>query len=345
MKFLFSISGIGLGHTIRQKAIIDELKRREEDSEIVVFGYKNSYNYFKKRFKTYDILGHSFSGNKCETSSFNIIIDNFFYIFIFFIDFFNVFFRMLFIRPNLVIVDGDPVVVLASKLAFRKIVYVYNYDLNEVKFVKRKIHAQRGFFWVVLKLVYKLSSKVIIPVLTQEKRVEGKINYVSQIIREKEKELKLKKKPILISTGGSDFGVDFVDHILEVADEFNEDFIVFGLDRKDKKNVKFFKFSEDFLDYLKLSKGLICLAGHNTLSEALFFKKAILVFYIKGLIEHEQNINLVKDYVMVGDNCGDFKEILKNYLNNIKLLENKVKKLDLKGDGAKQAVDIILSLK
>ena len=54
---------------------------------------------------------------------------------------------------------------------------------------------------------------------------------------------------------------------------------------------------------------------------------------------------LAKDYIMKGETSGNIKKLLEKYLNNIKSLEGKVKKLNVKGDGAKKAVDIILSLK
>lgn len=353
MKVLFAVTGIGLGHVIREEAIINELKKRERDAEILVMGFGTSFNYFKDKFKTYRIIGHRLSGDVCKTSSFKMIMENLLYFFVFFIDFFSVLFRLLFIRPDLVVVDADPVVVYASKVACRKIVYIWNYDLNEVKFIKKKVSIQRGGVWLFVKTCYLFSNKVIIPVLLQKERVEGKVNYIGKIIRpysklskkDLMKKLKLKKEPLIVGIGGSEFGKEFVEEILRVADEFKEDFIVFGLDWKNKKNVRFFKFKENFLDYLKVSKGVICLAGHNTLSEALAFGKPILVFHIKGLIEHEQNIDIIKDFVMEGKICNDFKELLKNYLNNLSLLRSKAKKLNLNGNGTKEAVDIILSLK
>ncbi|MEK6826163.1 MAG: glycosyltransferase family protein, partial [Nanoarchaeota archaeon] len=66
-------------------------------------------------------------------------------------------------------------------------------------------------------------------------------------------------------------------------------------------NVISLPFKNNFLEYLKISKAVISLAGHCTLSEILFYKKAALIYPIANLLEHYQNAQLMKDYVMLGD--------------------------------------------
>ena len=53
MKILFAISGIGLGHSIRCSAVVNELK----DHEIIIAGFGESYNYFKDKLDTYKFHG------------------------------------------------------------------------------------------------------------------------------------------------------------------------------------------------------------------------------------------------------------------------------------------------
>ena len=46
MKYLFVITGIGLGHSVREDAIIRELIKQDKDAEIRVATYGLALKYF-----------------------------------------------------------------------------------------------------------------------------------------------------------------------------------------------------------------------------------------------------------------------------------------------------------
>ena len=50
MKYLFVITGIGLGHCTREEAVIKELLNKDKNAKIHIATFGTAYNYFKKRF-------------------------------------------------------------------------------------------------------------------------------------------------------------------------------------------------------------------------------------------------------------------------------------------------------
>ena len=173
------------------------------------------------------------------------------------------------------------------------------------------------------------------------------IKYVNPIIREYKqkknlmKKLKLEKHPIIIMLGGSDYGLELAKKILVLVRKYKEEFIVFGGTKKISKN--HFKFKENFLDYLSVSKGVITLAGNLTLSESLAMKKPILAFPIKNHVEQQLNAFLVKDYINIGDE--NIEKSLYNFITNLNNIQKKLNKTSFKRDGAKQVVNLLYKIK
>src|SRR3989344_4676755 len=108
------------------------------------------------------------------------------------------------------------------------------------------------------------------------------------------------------------------------------------------------KFKENFLEYLKVSKAVITLAGHSTLSEIVVHKKPALIFpiqnhleqYINGYVLQKNNLALVKNLKEI--NPEILKKHIQEFLKKENKFENNLKKLNLTGNGAKQAAEIIM---
>lgn len=160
-------------------------------------------------------------------------------------------------------------------------------------------------------------------------------------------ELGLKKKPILVTIGGAKFGLKLVKNIINAASYYDEEFIVFGVNLKPKSdNVTVLPFKSNFLEYLKVGKALISLAGHTTLSEVLVYKKPSLIFPIPYYLEQHQNIHLMNDYCIKG-NMEELGLIytrnkLTELLNKIENLQGKLKNYNINKNGATEAAEIIL---
>ena len=87
MKIFFIITGIGLGHTMREIAIINELKKRDKNLKIKIAGFENSYNYFKNKYDTVKIHGSKFPQSSFNVNSFKVMLYNLPYIFYFISDY------------------------------------------------------------------------------------------------------------------------------------------------------------------------------------------------------------------------------------------------------------------
>lgn len=351
MKYLFIITGIGLGHALREKAIIDEILKRQTNSEIHIATYGTALNYFKKFYQTTKIFGHRFQGTDLKFSKIKFFFSNIGYPFTYVIDLIHLIKLIKKLKPDKVIIDVQPVGIAAAKLTRREIISIYNLDTDRLK--KKEITNPQ--FIKLIKKVYKKSDKVIIPVLTQNKGKKKNIYYINPIVRSSPKDLppkqklmkklNLKKEPILVTIGGSQFGLPIIKTIIKIAPKFDEHFIIFGIDYKDK-NVIGYKFKENFLEYLKISKAVITTAGHNTLSEILIFKKPAIIFQIKNYTEQIQNAELVKDAKLsLVSNFTEDSKIIERLIR--KLLKNKDKliknlnKLNVKASGASEAFNII----
>ncbi len=358
MKYLFVITGIGLGHCTRDDSIIREIKNKDKDAKIHIATFGNAYDYFKKSFQITELNGQEFSDTKPKVNSFKILMNNLKYP--------KYYFNNLKILkelinkfdPDVIISDAQPEGIAAAKESKKKSVFIFNLDLNHTKYNKKF-----GLYtWFVIKSVkfgYKNADKIIIPILTQTPRIEGRKYYINPIIREHParlkdevslmKELGFEKRPILVTIGGSRFGIKLIKTILLAAKYYDETFIIFGVNLKPlSKNVICLPFKQNFLEYLKISKAVITLAGHSTLSEILFYRKPAIVYPIDNLLEQYQNAQLTKDIFMVKNlneiSLIEMRNTLNEFLKKIEEYERKVLEKKYVINGAFQAANIIIDL-
>ncbi len=355
MKTLFVITGIGLGHTIRQEPIINEVKKK---SEVMITGFDISYNYFKNRYNTFRILGHVFYGNNLRTSNLRIILENLIYPLFLFVDTLFLSYLILKYNINTVVVDAEPCGLLAGKLTGRKTVIIYNLDLKKLIKFRKKKQFDFGLLLIelIVKLSYSMADRVVIPTLDKKCKNESNMSYIEPIVRIKPGKLKsrkllmkklgFEKEPILVTIGGSNFGIPLIKELIIVAKDFNEQFVIFGGNFRTKGNVKCFKFKKNFLEYLKISKCVIGSFGHSTLSEIFVYNKAALVFPINGLIEHELNLIDLKEYIKTADfstiTKTKLRKMISNLLKDRTRLQEGISKLGFRGEGVSEAVKLIL---
>jgi len=356
MKYLFVITGIGLGHATREDSIITEILNKDKNAKIHIATFGTAYNYFKKRFPLTLLEGQKFSDTTPNINTFKVFMSNLNYPKIYFKNIKIIKEVIKKFDPDVVIVDAQPEGTAAAKDMNKKIVFIYNLDLDEINYDKN-FGVYTWFLIKSLKFNYKNADKIIIPVLTQTPRIEGKKYYVNPIVREHParladevtlmRELGFEKRPILVTIGGSKFGMRLIKNIIQVARYYDEQFVVFGLNLKPTaKNVVCLPIKNNFLEYLKISKAVITLAGHSTLSEILFYKKAALVFAISNYIEQYQNIQLIKDVAMIGDleniSLIDLRNTLNEFFKKIDNYERKIREKKFLINGAFQAANIIV---
>ncbi|MBS3141037.1 hypothetical protein J4405_02740 [Candidatus Woesearchaeota archaeon] len=361
MKVTFVITGIGMGHIARESAIIDKLKRNVKELEISIIGNKKVCDYFKGKFEVAEIHGHNFPEGNFKVNLLKMLLHNLNYPFYYYKDYETIKNHLIQFNPDCLIVDSEPLGVKAGSLLGKKIFFIYNLDLNTwAEFDKHKKltfmqKIQSKYFFKIVDYCYRNSTLVFLPGI-KKKTDEKNVRYVNPIIRKMPIELpdvntlmrkhELEKKPILITLGGSFFGKNIVEEIVEISKNINEEFVIFGYnEEKVIGNVRLYKFREDFLEYLKICKGVIILAGHNSLMETIVYKKPALVFPIKNYIEHYVNMYEYKEYIMhkLMKDTGFLKVHIENFINAIPKIQEKLDKLEeIKGNGADEIVKEIL---
>ncbi len=341
MKLLFVITGFGYGDTIRCEAVIQEIIKKNKKTEIIVIGYDNSYSYFKNKFPTLKMQGYNFPDYNLEFKTHRFLIKNFYLPASWVITLQRYRNKIKKFNPDLIISDFEPIANLISNSLDKKCLTIFAYDPEEFQHYDKKnskLRIQANF----IEKIYNSSYKVIIPNI-KNKKSQGNIIYVNPIIKKPKlpsakilmKKLKLKKQPIIVMLGGSDYGLKLAQKINKLSKHYKEDFIFFGA--KKKISNKHFIFKKNFLEYLKVSKAVITLAGNLTISEALIFKKPLLIFPIKNHVEQILNAYSVRDCALIG-NPRDIKQTLDEFFK----FKPKIK--NIKSNGAEQVADIIAKL-
>lgn len=347
MRILFVVTGFGYGDTVRIKLLLEELKKRKNDLGIMFLGYDHSYDYFHGKYPTLKISGYNFPDSNMKFKTNRFLLKNFYLPVAWYKDYMRHKKKIQEFNPDIVISDFEPVANIIAKKLGKKCISIFGYDPNlfEKYPDKNKNLAIQDKY---IREIYDKSDMVIVPAF-KKKDDYGNVRYVSIMTDASQNrlaskselmaKLKLKKEPIVVMLGGSNYGVNLAKSILKMSDIFGEDFIFFG--SKKKIPGLHFRFAKNFLEYLKVSKAVITLAGKLTLSECLIFKKPMLVFPIENHIEQLMNAYSIRNISIKGD-IHDIEGSIRNLLEHIKELESKMKFLDIKADGAEEAVNIIL---
>lgn len=355
MKIVSVITGIGYGHTIREAAILEELEKN--GAEIIIASYGNALEYFKQVYKTLEIDGPVFPEKDSRFSSMKTIFINIKLPYFYMKNYFKL--KRLFkaFNPDAVIADFEPLPLFMEKK--RPHFLIFNFDpLQYKEYIKnksKKFRVQSRYISLIYNRARKISAPVIIPTL--EKHNQGKFNFINPVIRKLPKlsqeelleKLNIKKPPILIMFGGSHFSTELLYKLQEVLPRIDEEFIIFTykISGDSHDNITFLPFKENFLEYLKASKGIITQAGHVTLSETVALKKPSLIFPISNFIEQELNAYFAKKHnVSIVEQNKDYTEgqllsIINRFISSIPELERNLEKLHIETNGAEQAAAII----
>jgi len=343
MRVLFVITGFGFGDSIRSECIINEIIKNKKN-KVMILGYDFSYEYFKKKFKILKIQGYKFPDYGLEFKTSEFLIKNVHLPLAWLITIAKNIKEIRKFNPDIVVSDFEPVANLIARKIGKKCISIFGYDIREYSKIRQnpKLRLQAKY----IERVYKNSDLVLIPSFNKKKNL-GNIIYVNPIIRKyKQKEKKklmgklgLKKEPIVVMLGGSNYGMGLAKRIKEFAKEIDENFIFFG-GKKALDNKHFRGFNRNYLEYLTVSKGIITLGGMLSLSEGLYFKKPMLVFPIKNHVEQILNSMAVKKYAYVGDE-KKLKKCLFNFINNLDKHKKMANNANIKFNGEKEIVEIL----
>src|SRR3989344_2335081 len=357
MRVVSVITGIGYGHSIREAAILKELEKN--GAEIIVASYGNALEYFRHTHTTLEIEGPKFPERNSRFSTMKTIMMNLKLPIVYARNYLKL--KRLFkaFNPDIIICDFEPLPLYMERK--KPHFLVFNFDPLQykeyVKENKKSYWAQSKYVSLIYNRARKISAPIIIPSFEKHSTHSKGYNFINPIIRklpklsEKEllQKLNLKKPPILIMFGGSHFSTELLYKIQEALPEIEEEFIVFtyNLSGESYSNVTFLPFKENFLEYLKASKGVITQAGHCTISECIALKKPSLLFPIPNFIEQELNAYYTKKQkISIVEDKKDFTKkelisIIEKFITAIPELEKNLEKINLEINGAEQAAAII----
>lgn len=354
MKVLFLVTGVGYGDATREHANIIALLKRDKKNKVVIGCYDNSYEYFKNKFSTIKISGYKIPGRNLKFQLVNFIAKNYNLPFNWVSSVLLLKNKLSKFKPDIIVSDFEPSAILLSKMINRRCIILFGYDpiLFRKYYSKNKVSMKVYFESKYFESIYNMADKVIIPSIFNGFKKIGKYNYVNPIVRSiiKQKgskvlmkKLGFKKPPIVIMLGGSDFGHSIVMELLKIAHKFNEEFIIFGSRLKGIKtrNVRYIPFKDNFYDYLKISKGVVTLAGQLTLTECLLYRKPFIAYPIKDHVEQLLNAEALKAVGIIGSDPRNIKKDIERMLKNTKKIVNSIKKLKIKTNGSSQVVDLI----
>lgn len=361
MKVLFFVTGVGYGDATREHANIVALLERDPKAKVMVAAYDNSYEYFKDKFRTVKIKGYRIPGSGMEFRVLPFILSNLFLPFSWMFTSFRLRKEIKKFNPDIVVTDFEPSGITAAKMVNKRCVTVFGYNPDTLKEYLKTNKLSRKC-WLEAKYFENLYDKAdfaVIPNLLGAKKHSILYYYVNPIIRQKPSDLPnkrdlmkkfgMKKEPIIVMLGGSNFGLRLARNLQKVAAKMDEEFLVFGSHKalKESRNFKHIRFTEDFLEYLKTAKAVITLGGQKMLTESLAFRKPILVFPIKDHIEQLMNAYTLRDVAMVGEGISkdELRHQVHKFLGGLPKLQAKMDRLSIEFNGAQQFAKLLEDFK
>jgi len=313
-KILFGVCGVGYGHAVRSRILIEYLKKKHE---VMIIAGMCAHSYLKDLKNIYWVDGLEFAFKNERVANLNTIFKNIKKIS-------NKNYSQLKnlknkidkFKPDAVISDWELFSVYYAK---DKKIKLTCFD-NEHYLLKgdykipawHKIDYLKAYF--ITKL-YDVENIICVILPGQKFKKNSNILSVMPIIR---KQL-INKKPnnkdfILVYKSIARF-----DNLAEVLKKSNDNFVIYGYDiEKKEDNLTFKKFSEDgFCKDLINCKAVICSAGMNLIGEALYLKKPLYLIPVKGHFEQILNAAYVKE-----NNYGDVCEEIKSENVNKFLSDN-----------------------
>ncbi|MFH0798368.1 MAG: glycosyltransferase family protein [Candidatus Woesearchaeota archaeon] len=359
MRVLFVVTGVGLGDSVRVDTIINEFRRDNPKNKFLIAAYANSYDYFKDKYPTINITGYRIPGKGMRFRVLPFLFKNIILPFAWFFTALGLKRQVKKFNPDVVVSDFEPTGVVLAKLVKKPCIMLFGFDPMMYKRFKseNKVSAIMAMQAKYLEKVYAQGKYVVIPTLLGVKRRSLIYTYINPICKSKPeglaskralmKSLGVKEEIILVMLGGSDFGIKLLEHLQGVARQFpKEKFIVFGTKKLTvpMSNVSHYTYKDNVDEYMKISKGVITLGGELSLSEAVAFRKPMLIYPIQDHVEQVLNAYTLKGVAMVRYNTDNFRDDVRSFLRNLKGYQAKMGELNVKPKGAEEFVRFVKTL-
>jgi len=323
-KILYGLCGVGIGHAVRGKVIIEELRK---NNEVMVICSSKPYEYLNKYFdNVHKIEGFELVFRNNSIADYLTLFKNLKKINK--LNFESIYELLDKFNPDLVISDWET---FSSFYAKKRNIPLISVD-NQHFLVSGNLDFPKKYYFDYLKtkiMINILAKKADYDIITGFYETKLKKNYknvflVPPVLREEILKARTKKEDYILVYQST----NTYEELIDVLKDVNERFIIYGFEKENKENnLEFKKFNEkEFLKDLINCKAVICNGGFTLISEAIYLKKPLLTAPIKKHFEQLINCLYVKKKGY-GECYFDLgKEKILKFINNL----DKYKTLDKK---------------
>ena len=329
-RILYGISGEGLGHAIRSKAIISQLVKHHE---IYIVTSRLAYTFLSENF-----------GNVHHIHCMRLIykknavhhLQTFFHNLIRFpIQSIKTYLKIKRLiktfKPDVIITDFEPFSHFAARLHNLPIISVDNQHIvtkTDIEFTKD--HPFEFFMTksVINTFIKKTNYYLITTFFYPKVKDPSNTLLVGPILRKEILSLKPKKRDYIILYQTSQHYTDLIPMLENIPEKF---LIYTPHPLENRKNIIFKTTHEkNFIRDLANCKAIITNGGFTLMSEALYLKKPVLSIPVKGQFEQILNAAYLKEC-----HYGDFQETLtpngiKRFLSKLPSYEQQLRKYPVK---------------
>lgn len=328
-RILYGLCGVGIGHAVRGKVILNHLKKKHE---VMIICSHKPYEYLSKIFNNV----HKIEGFELEFKR-NGILES-----LTVLNNLKKFSRKNYnqlkeiiekikkFNPDYVISDWET---LSSFVAKKLKIPLISID-NQHFLMKGHFKVPKKYFFdylktkMVISLLMKKANYYIISSFysTKLKKKEKGVFLVPPVLRDEIFKAKPKKEDYFLVYQST----KTYNKLIKILRDVDAKFIIYGFDKVEKNgHIEFKKFNEkEFLKDLINCKGVVCNGGFTLISEAIHLKKPLFTVPIKKHFEQLLNCNYVK---MLG--CGEFYKDITN--ENIKKFVSDINRYKFKFSGQK----------
>jgi len=333
MNILYALSGQGFGHAIRSKTVIDFLRKRGHLVKIVTYG--QGLKLMKKWFpeETIEIKGYRFYFLAGRLLGSVLTIKVFKDLPLFVSKNFSLLKRVIKnFQIKLIINDFEPFSRWFARATNIPLITIDNQLTSQLCRVSFPLKYFSEFMSIkILEFLYPLGDYRFVtsfnPKLTPVRKIFCPNTFiVPSILRKEIFEFKPKKENFILVYQTAPI---YKKKLFKIFRKFpQEKFICYNLGLPSKtRNIILKKFAEkEFLEDLSKAKAIIINGGFTLMSEAIYLKKPILSFPIKG--DFEQILN---GLLLEKSGYGIFSQkieekILEKFLKNLPTFEKKLEK-------------------
>jgi|TARA_Y100000031_G_C8218191_1_gene384536 uncharacterized protein (TIGR00661 family) len=322
-RILYGVAGEGMGHAVRSKVIIEELKKK---NKIKMVASAKAYSYLSGLFDAEEIDYFKIIYRNNKAANFLTFLNNIIRLPRIIAKSWKISGIIRDFKPDVIITDFEPFV---AYFAFFKRIPVISVDNQHILTNSCPMNLPQKYWLnsLIMKLVVKLfiikSNRYFINSY-YNCRIKGRNSIIIKPLLRKEilNAKTTNRNHILVyQTSKSN------RKLIEELQKIKQKFIVYGFDRnKSLGNVILKGANEkEFLKDLSSCKAVITNGGFTLISEALYLKKPILSIPVKS--QFEQTISAIYlerlGYGMFAEETS--KGTIKKFINDISKFKNKLK--------------------